>query len=117
MSIAREVDKINNSMGIMKNLELKNDFNKYRKIVSDGNAFFRAFMISYFEHLILANKTLLLKQFIVEFNNIMDVHFKKNNIKINKALLVGVFSIIIYYLETNLIKKAHQLFLKSIYKI
>jgi hypothetical protein len=99
----------------MKKLEFNNGFRKYRKIVSDGNGFFRAFMINYVENMIITNNIILLKKFIISFYSTDDMVFKKNNIIIDKSIFMAIFCIIIEYLEKGDIKKGYDLFIKSIY--
>jgi hypothetical protein len=102
-------------MGFLKNLELNNGFRKYRKVVSDGNGFFRAFMINYIENMIITNNIIVLKKFLISFYSTDDMVFKKNNVIIDKLLFMAIFSILIEYLEKGDIKKSYDLFIKSIY--
>ena len=90
---------------------------KYRKIKKDGNDFYRGIIFFFLENVILKNNKMLMKEFLILFNEkmsennpkIRDKDYIKENIKkINKDEIMGMLHIIIGAMEKKEIKDIYN---------
>jgi len=86
---------------------------KLRMVLKDGDSFYRSFMFALIEHHIINNHQLKLKEILCDIGNHLDKDFLKNNTPINKLTLQCTLFSIIKYLQSNDIKKAYEIFIKS----
>ena len=89
----------------------KKFFDKWRRILGDGNSFYRILMFSLFEAYILSNNEEL--QYIISeisSDEYIEVYKEK---EINYQKCFSIFSIILNLLENNNISKAYEILLKS----
>ena len=90
----------------------KKFFSKWRRILGDGNSFYRILMFSIFEAYILSNKLEELKYLICEIASDEYIEVYKNN-EIDYEKCFSIFSLLLNYIENKDNKKAYQLLLKS----
>ena len=91
----------------------QNNFNSFRKIYNDGNCFYRSFIFSYLETIILTKNIYLLKNFIFLYNYLPDLKFKRKNFSVNKNQILGIFNIILSFLEDDKSILSYNFFIKS----
>ena len=88
-----------------------NTFNHWRRILADGNSFYRVFMFSLFESYILKNNINELKLLLSEITSDKFIQVYKK-LKIDYDTCFILFSAILCFLEKNDISGAYELFLK-----
>ena len=91
---------------------------KWRSILGDGNCFYRCFMFSILEILILQSDEYEIMKIIFDIYNIVEINFESKNIVIDKNHLCSILLIIVNELQQGHISKAYEIFIKSysIYK-
>ena len=104
-------------------IELEKYIFKWRNIDVDGNCFYRAVIFSFLENIILTNNILLLKEFIVIFNEKISFEnpiFSNNTFincyydSLNIPLIMQILYTILHYLDKeNGIKYAYRVLLKT----
>jgi len=72
----------------------------FRNIKGDGNCFYRSFIFSYIENIILTNNINLMKELFIKFNSFYEIGLS-NDYKINFEEIKIIFSIIIDFMQTN----------------
>lgn len=93
---------------------LENRFNwslaSFRHITNDGNSFFRAFMFSYLEHLILFRKLFELRSLISELfmNTLSHIKSPQGNL----SNVTGMLLCVLNCLEQTRINEAYEFFIK-----
>ena len=87
-------------------------FDKWRRILGDGNSFYRILLFSLFEAYILNNNEEELKYIISEIssNEYIEI-YKRKKIDYNKCF--SIFSIILHLLDNKDNSKAYEILLKS----
>ncbi len=94
-----------------KNVELRDM--KWRSILGDGNCFYRGFIFSLLELLILNNDIYEIKRIMCDIYFILDYEFVKKNVIIDKEQLVAIFLIIIKEIEYENTKGSYEILLKA----
>ena len=90
----------------------KRYFAKWRRILCDGNSFYRIIMFSIFEAYILSNNLQELKYLLSEITSDEYIAIYKEK-KIDYETCFSIFSIILNYLEKKQNVKAYEILLKS----
>ena len=76
------------------------DIYKYRKVKGDGNCFYRSFIFSFIENIILKNDIILMKEIFIKFNNLCENDLSKNY-NIDFEEIKAILYIIIDYMQTD----------------
>ena len=94
--------------------QLSNTFIYTRKLYSDGNTFYRAFMFSMLEHFIITENINEFDKLLKSFNDILSPHnvFKNHDEKIDKEQIIHIIYLLKSFLERNEVIGAHHLLLK-----
>ena len=71
---------------------------KYRKVKGDGNCFYRSFIFSFIENIIITNNIILMKKIFIKFNN----NFCENDLSSNHNINFEEIKIIIYIIIDNM---------------
>lgn len=77
------------------------DYIKYRKVYKDGDSFFRAFMFSYLEKLILSQNVHEIKILIYEIENQISTKFIYRDCRIPLLEVIIIFQMILEYTKNN----------------
>jgi hypothetical protein len=94
-----------------------NDLVYFRRILSDGNNFYRCSIFSYIEYNILNKNLVELKDFICKFSDIINNPLKGRDIQVNKFEIITIFYFITELLEKNDIEEAYKFFIKAYFII
>ena len=112
------VDEMNYFIGLNefkpKLASIESECCKFAIMKCDGNNFYRTFMFGLIESYILQSNISEIKRIIFDFNKVIDIKFKRNNIIVIKDQCFNIFNLIIDCLENNKIKKAYIIFCNSI---
>ena len=73
---------------------------KYRKVKGDSNCFYRSFIFSFIENIILTNNIILMKEIFIIFNNLCENDLSSNH-NINFEKIKIILYIIIDYMQTD----------------
>ena len=100
--------------------ELLRDIKYWRKILGDGNCFYRSFMFAVIENHILNKDLYALKLIIYDINNInnkyhIEKNFNNKNEIIDKNEINMIFYLILNYLNNDEILLAYDTFIKAYY--
>lgn len=112
----KEVYKIITGMTNFKEFIPENqrqDINNFRTFLNDGNGFYRAVMFTYFETRILTKNVFDLKKFIFDAHETIVNPLRRKNFIVNKHDFLGVFHIIVEYLESDRLDLAYSFFIKA----
>ena len=90
----------------------KKFFSKWRRILGDGNSFYRILMFGIFEAYILSNNLEELKYLICEIASDEFIEVYKNR-EIDYEKCFSIFSLLLNFIENKDNKKAYHLLLKS----
>ena len=86
---------------------------KYRKVKGDGNCFFRSFIFSFIENIILKENIALMKEIFIKFNN-----FSENYLSMNEDIyeeIKIILYIIIDFMQTDNNNSAAFMFFQKAY--
>lgn len=93
---------------------------KYRKVKGDGNCYYRAIIVAYFEHIILSSNLQLFQNLIYDIKQSFEDKLLINNLFINSTtqikpqLLLKIIILIYVAMKKNNITIAYELFSKAI---
>jgi hypothetical protein len=93
---------------------LSGSFLYTRRLYSDGNTFFRAFIFSMLEHFILTGDIEEIERFMKSFNDTLNINsvFKIHNETIDKEQIMHILYIIRCFIESKDLVTAHQVLFK-----
>ena len=89
------------------------DIYKYRRVKGDGNCFYRSFIFSFIENIILTNNIILMKEIFIKFNNFCENDLLRNDIIGLEEIKIILYIIIDYMQTDNNNLTAFQFFQKS----
>ena len=93
---------------------------KFRNVLGDGNCFYRGFIFSLLENIVVTNNIMKLKELLILFNEKINLKNplieKKEYLKIIQRMNIGIVNQILYYLinimEKEGISQAYQILIK-----
>ena len=123
-----KIDEINAPIGVLENFDsflkkyrftdlkliekCKKSFNKWRRVLGEGNSFYRVLMFCIFEKFILDNNLSKIKMIVSEITyDDLIIIYKQN--KINYNICFIILSTILYFLQMGNKLKAYKILLKS----
>ena len=90
------------------------DIYKYRKVKGDGNCFYRSFIFSFIENIILKNNIFLMKEIFTKFNNFCENDLSSNH-NFDFEEIKIILYIIIDYMKTDNNNLAAFIFFQKAY--
>ena len=90
----------------------KKFFSKWRRILGDGNSFYRILMFSFFEAYILSNNTEELQYLLNEMTSDEFIEIYKEK-EVDYKTCFSIFSLLLNYIENNNSEKAYEIFIKA----